>query len=285
MFFLKRIVTIAIALLLLVGCQTEEKLLDVLTETNDRQELAENMDELKEDGEKELDLQEDVESDQVTVVIEEETDVEKKYEIDSVSWRVKHLKESNEQIVLITIDDAPDQYSVELAEKLKKLDAGAIFFVNGHFLKSEEDRNKLRNIHELGFVIGNHTMNHPNMSHLSKEEQEKEIIELNNLIEEIIGERPKFYRAPFGVNTEESKAIVEQEGMISMNWTYGYDWETEYQNAEALAEIMVNTPLLINGANLLMHDRKWTVEAIDEIVTGLRDKGYEPVNPLKIKTK
>ena len=36
-----------------------------------------------------------------------------------------------------------------------------------------------------------------------------EIVELNDLIEEITGERPRFYRAPFGVNTDYSKELIE----------------------------------------------------------------------------
>lgn len=67
-----------------------------------------------------------------------------------------------------------------------------------------------------------------------------------------------------------------------MNWTYGYDFEAEYQNKDALEDIMVNTELLSNGANLLMHDREWTRDAISNIILGLRDKDYELVNPNNI---
>jgi peptidoglycan/xylan/chitin deacetylase (PgdA/CDA1 family) len=72
--------------------------------------------------------------------------------------------------------------------------------------------------------------------------------------------------------------------MLLMNWTYGYDWENDYQSKEALADIMVNTPLLRAGANLLIHDREWTNAALEEIVKGIRNKGYEFVNPALIKT-
>lgn len=67
--------------------------------------------------------------------------------------------------------------------------------------------------------------------------------------------------------------------MKLMNWTYGYDWESEYQDATALADIMVNTEYLNHGANLLMHDRAWTRDASAQIVEGLRDKGYALVDP------
>ncbi|SIC65311.1 Uncharacterised protein [Mycobacteroides abscessus subsp. abscessus] len=69
-----------------------------------------------------------------------------------------------------------------------------------------------------------------------------------------------------------------------MNWTYGYDWEKDYQNKEALTDIMVNSPYLTDGANLLMHDRDWTNAALEGIVKGLQAKGYEIADPDRIQT-
>lgn len=66
--------------------------------------------------------------------------------------------------------------------------------------------------------------------------------------------------------------VAEKEKMLVMNWTYGYDWEKEYQDKKALTEIMLNSPYLGNGANLLMHDRKWTSEAIEDIVKVFKRK-------------
>jgi peptidoglycan/xylan/chitin deacetylase (PgdA/CDA1 family) len=53
-------------------------------------------------------------------------------------------------------------------------------------------------------------------------------------------------------------------------------------DADGLADIMVNTELLRDGANLLMHDREWTADALEKIVLGLRQKGYEFVDPSTI---
>lgn len=226
-----------------------------------------------------------IDDDEVEQVDVSEKESEVKYKINRDNWKVEPLEGGIEQVVLLTIDDAPNDFSIEMAETLQEIDAPAIFFVNGHFIADEAGEDKLRTLYEMGFEIGNHTMNHSNMGDISPEEQRREIVEMNDLIEEIIGERPRFYRAPFGVNTETSEAVIVEEDMISMNWTYGYDWEANYQNAEALADIMVNTPYLTAGANLLMHDRQWTLGALTDIVTGLREKGYEIVDPKEIKTK
>lgn len=205
---------------------------------------------------------------------------EKLYTVDAkTSQIVPASDEAESAAVLITIDDAPDGNAVEMAHTLKELDAPAIFFVNGMYIESEEGQEKLREIHELGFEIGNHTYNHFNISALTPEDTALEIVDTSDLIEEVIGERPKYFRAPFGVNSESSINIAEEENMTVMNWTYGFDWEPEYQEPGALADIMVNTEMLDDGANLLMHDRTWTSGALADIVNGLRDKGYTLIDP------
>lgn len=208
---------------------------------------------------------------------------EPQYKLNPNTWGLEPISDAPAEAVLLTIDDAPDKNAVDMAKTLKELDVPAIFFVNGHFIDTEEEQAKLKEIHDMGFAIGNHTDTHPNLRDVSEEQQREEIVVLNDKIEEIIGERPEFFRAPHGVNTDFSRALVEEEGMLLMNWSYGYDWEQQYMDAGALADIMVNTEFLRNGANLLMHDRDWTAGALPGIVQGLQDKGYTFIDPNEIE--
>ena len=211
---------------------------------------------------------------------------EPKYKINQNNWSVDPLNESvNEKVVLLTFDDAPDNYAVDMAKTLKKLDVDAIFFVNGIYLESPEGKEALKKIYDMGFLIGNHTYSHAYLPELSKEEQRKEIEKVSEMVEEIIGEKPKFFRAPNGANTDFTKEIADEQGMILMNWSYGYDWHEEYSSKAAITDIMLHTNLLGSGSNLLMHDREWTSKALPDIVSGLRDQGYEIVDPHLIETK
>ncbi|GGA83501.1 polysaccharide deacetylase family protein [Ornithinibacillus halotolerans] len=227
--------------------------------------------------------------------IMEDAQMEAQYRV-TENWSLVPIKEGiNEKVVLLTIDDAPDEYALEMAKTLKKLDAGAIFFVNGHFIDTPEEAAILKEIHEMGFAIGNHTYNHVNLKDLENDQdkQMEEIIGLSDKIEEIIGERPKFFRAPHGVNTDFSKQIVTKDKMVLMNWSYGYDYFAPYMDKDKLVTAMVtgegpevDVPysLLKPGANLLMHDREWTSAALEEIVIGLREQGYEILDPNLIET-
>ncbi|GIO22346.1 polysaccharide deacetylase family protein [Oceanobacillus sp. J11TS1] len=233
----------------------------------------------------------DAETDEAPDTTEEDT--EPAYYVSEETASIIPIDDANEDVVLLTIDDAPDNYALEMAETLQEKGVKAIFFVNGHFLEDEEGKEKLKKIHEMGFPIGNHTYSHPVLPDISEEEQTEQIVTVNDQIEEIIGERPKFFRAPHGANTDHTRELARQEGMLLMNWTYGYDYFEPYEDADKLKEAMitgegpevdVNYSLLKPGANLLMHDREWTTEALGDIVDGLQDQGYEIVDPHLIET-
>jgi peptidoglycan/xylan/chitin deacetylase (PgdA/CDA1 family) len=258
------------------GAQTAEQ-----PEENDKEKVVDQTNEDQKTDDEEKPTEEDTDENEGGT--EDEEDPSITYTVHPANWTLKTEVESETKTVLLTIDDAPDKHALEMAQKLKDLDVPAIFFVNGHFMDTDEEKAIVKKIYELGFQIGNHTLTHTNLSKLSEEKQRHEIVKLSEEIETVTGEAPAFFRAPFGVNTDFSKALMEGQQMIYMNWTYGYDWENEYQTSSAIADIMVNTPLLTNGAIILMHDRDWTNEALVDIVKGLRAKGYTFVNPDQIR--
>ncbi|WP_107995267.1 polysaccharide deacetylase family protein [Trichococcus paludicola] len=196
-------------------------------------------------------------------------------------------EDGNTQVALLTFDDAPQQpnsYTVEIAETVKSKDANAIFFVMGQFLTNEQARKDIKTVYDMGFEIGNHSYSHPDFQSLTYDQQLEEIKSTNDLIEEITGERPRFLRAPYGQYNDDTIAIAAAEGMTIMNWTYGYDWVEEFMEGTALADVMVNSQYLGDGANLLMHDRPWTNDAIAAIIDGLRAKDITIVDPNVIES-
>jgi peptidoglycan/xylan/chitin deacetylase (PgdA/CDA1 family) len=189
------------------------------------------------------------------------------------------------QVALLTFDDTPqqpDSHAVAIAETLKAKGANAIFFVVGQFLESEQAKKDLKTISDMGFEIGNHSYTHPDFLKMSYDEQLAEISKTNDAIEAVTGKRPRFLRAPYGQWNDDTATIAAAEGMTMMNWTYGYDWVAEYMDGPALADVMVNSQYLGDGANLLMHDRPWTSEAIGSIIDGLRAKNFTIVDPTLI---
>ncbi|WP_442853793.1 polysaccharide deacetylase family protein [Bacillus sp. FJAT-22090] len=262
-------VILAALILVLSACRAEKEEPTVKKESEEKIEVTAD-EEIVQDTEK----QEEEPVEEVPEIL---------YELNEANWTLKPIGAANPKAVLLTIDDAPDKNALEMAKTLKELNAPAIFFVNGHFIDTEEEKANLKAIYDMGFSIGNHTQTHVNLKDSSEEEQREEIIRVNETVEAVTGEKPKFFRAPFGVNTDYSRSLVQSEGMLLMNWTYGYDWEKQYMDADSLTEIMLNTEYLTDGANLLMHDRSWTAGALPSIVEGFRAKGYDLIDPHTIK--
>ncbi|MFL8935676.1 polysaccharide deacetylase family protein [Rossellomorea oryzaecorticis] len=275
---MKKIIATGLTLMLLTACNDEPAI--VTKEAGTVDHPKENTDSKESSGKTEMENHEDKSEPEET----EDVVQEPEYKINENNWSIEPIAGQNAKVVLLTIDDAPDKHALNMAEDLKAVNAPAIFFVNGHFLDTPEEKEVLKKIYDMGFMIGNHTYSHSSLPDLSPEEQKEEIVSVNELVESITGERPKFFRAPFGQNTDYSRQVAAEEKMALMNWTFGYDWNKEYQTKEAITDIMVNSPYLNNGANLLMHDRTWTSEALTDIVKGLREKGYETLDPTKIKT-
>ncbi|MGG3914477.1 polysaccharide deacetylase family protein [Rossellomorea vietnamensis] len=277
---MKKILASGLTLLLLTACGSEQTGSSHEAEKSNQTEVKEVDQKQSEGPDTEVSESETKEKEEPS----EEVVQTKDYKINEANWSIEPIDKANPKVVLLTIDDAPDQHALQMAKDLKELNAPAIFFVNGHFLDTPEEKETLKKIHDLGFMIGNHTYSHSSLRDLSPEEQKEEILSVSDLVESITGERPQFFRAPFGQNTDYSRELAAEEKMSLMNWTYGYDWEKQYQNKAAITDIMINSPYLNDGANLLMHDRTWTSEALTDIVKGLRAKGYETLDPNRIKT-
>ena len=263
--------TVLISTLLLSACQDDAASSNEDTSAVD--ETTEEVETTEEDATEEEVVEEEV---------EEEEDLAYQYEINPNIFSVEPIDgetTEDEKLVLLTFDDAPYGNSLEIAEALEERGVNAIFFVNSMYMEDEEGKAAIQDLHERGFEIANHTHTHAKLDDYSEENQREEIITTNDIVEEATGERPRFFRAPHGIMTEYSKQVVAEAGMTWMNWSFGYDWEVQYQDADALADITLNTELLGNGANILMHDREWTAAAVPTIVDGLIEQGFTIVNP------
>lgn len=195
---------------------------------------------------------------------------------------------SSSDVLLFTFDDAPqepDSKVLEMAHIMKEKDVNAIFLVNGMYLQSDYGRDLTRQIHEMGFEIGNHTSTHPNLRELTYEEQYEELHYTNQLIEEITGAPVRWFRPPFGLFNMDTILICNELGMQLMTWSFGYDWMDEYLSGPELAHVSLNNDYIRPGANILMHDRSWTLEALPAMIDGYREMGYHIVDPYLIQAQ
>lgn len=199
-------------------------------------------------------------------------------------YRFVPLEETTpNKAVLLTFDDGPKDEAVimSLLDTLDKHHAKAIFFVNGYRVKQHPELLKL--LHERGGTIGNHSYDHINLKKEKASVVEKQLIDVQTSVEQLIGEKPKFFRPPFGAGNDTVKEIVNKHGMLYMTWSNGsLDWES---SAKDKPEVVIRNVMeqLHPGANILMHELPWTAKALDELLSSIKAEGYDFIDPSTIQ--
>jgi peptidoglycan-N-acetylmuramic acid deacetylase len=196
-----------------------------------------------------------------------------------------------QKVALLTFDDGPSpEYTPRILDILKEQGIQAIFFVNAP-AKAHPDL--IRRMVAEGHIVGTHTMTHPLLTDLSEAQQRQEIGEIADIVTEITGKRPYYFRAPFGAYNETTLAILQDLQMQLLNWDHGSgDWmdvRDGYKDPaivinDVLSEVPRNSQMtpLHPGSVILFHDTlKQTAEALPAIIAGLKAKGYAFVLPVE----
>lgn len=270
--------SLLLSTLLLAGCKNEAQ----VPEESENETNEDTTEQVTDENTNDNEADNDADTDNTNEDENEAEEVTYQYRINPETFSVEPIdgnEDNDEKLVLLTFDDAPYGNTIEIAEALKERDVKALFFINGMYMEDEEGFETIQKVHDMGFEIANHTHTHAKLDDYSETDQREEIIKTNDIIEEAVGERPRFFRAPHGIMTDYARQVVADENMTWTNWSFGYDWEAEYQDSAALTDITLNTELLGNGANILMHDREWTAEAVPAIVDGLIEQGFTIVDP------
>lgn len=160
----------------------------------------------------------------------------------------------------------------ELIRILAEYDAKATFFVVGAWVDKYPE--SVKQLHEAGHKIMNHSNTHPNMPSLSDAQKKDELISCNKKIAAITGETPTLFRPPYGDYDNATIEACEALGMYCIQWDVdSLDWK-ENATAESICKRVTNKAK--NGSIVLFHnDADHTPEALPNILKCLKDEGYE----------
>lgn len=183
------------------------------------------------------------------------------------------------KVVLLTFDDGPKELKTTeaLIHTLEQHQAKAIFFVNGYRAKQNPDLLQL--ISKRGQTIGNHSWDHIDLKKESNDKVNQQIGDVQQIVKQLTGAAPRFFRPPFGSGNDYVREKAKQEGMLYMTWSNGsLDWDGKSKDKPD--EVIKNVLNQLHpGSNILMHELPWTAEALDQLLTKLEEKGYRFVDP------
>lgn len=182
--------------------------------------------------------------------------------------------QTEEPKIALTFDAAwGNDDTKKIMEILKKHDVKVTFFMTGGWVEAYPDDVKM--ILAEGHDLGNHSQNHKNMSQISDSEKENEIMSVHDKVKELTGYDMFLFRPPYGDYDSKLIHVARKCNYYAIQWDVdSLDWK-DY-GAESIIKTVTQNKHLGNGSIILCHNgAKYTAEALDTLITTLKDAGYE----------
>lgn len=171
----------------------------------------------------------------------------------------------------------------KILEILKKHDIKVTFFMTGGWVESYPD--DVKSIYEAGHDLGNHSENHKDMPTLSNEQQTEELMKVHNKVKELTGYEMFLFRPPYGSYNNNLVLNAKKIGYYTIQWDVdSLDWKN--YGVDSIIKTVTQHKHLGNGSIILCHNgAQYTAEALDTLITTLKDAGYEfvPISKLIIR--
>src|SRR5271163_3610162 len=180
----------------------------------------------------------------------------------------------NPNEIALTFDDGPnDPYTFQLLDILSQHQIRATFFMIGRFTRERPDI--VCAVHAAGHLIGNHTMTHPWLVLESSARVRQELADCNAALEDVIGEKIRYFRPPHGSRRPDVLCVARELGLTPVMWNViGYDWKPGIDAATIQSHVekgIDRNRRAGRGSNIVLHDggqagigqdRRATVEAV-----------------------
>lgn len=191
-------------------------------------------------------------------------------------YNAHYVGDTSQKTLYLTFDAGFENGNTPaILDALKKHKVSATFFLVGNYINTSPELVK-RMVAE-GHTVGNHTMNHPDMSAIAdKASFQTELQSLEEAYKQVTGQDMlKLYRPPQGKYSEANLQMAKDMGYATVFWSLAYvDWYVDDQpTAEAAMQKLL--PRTHNGAIILLHSTSATNAAIlDDLLTAWEKEGY-----------
>lgn len=187
--------------------------------------------------------------------------------------------------VYLTFDDGPGTQTARILDILKKEKVKATFFVTGK--EDEYSKKMYKRIVKEGHTLGMHSYSHIYSElYSSKKNFKKDLNQIYELLFDVTGEYPEFYRFPGGSSTtgtdvsiEELIPVLEEKGITYLDWNVVSPDAVNPSTSKSkmIAGILDGVAAYETSIVLLydVADRPMTVKALPEIIKQLKKENYE----------
>lgn len=163
-----------------------------------------------------------------------------------------------------------EEYLPQLLKQLKDKNIEITFFIGGQWAEKNEEL--LKSIHNDGHELGNHGYKHLHHSKLTPDKNKEEIQKTEDIVKRITGCKTVLFAPPYGDLNDTVVDSAEALGYKVIMWSIDtIDWNTK--DYRKILQRLENKHH--NGAIVLMHPTKVTIEALPQMIANLEGHGYE----------
>lgn len=174
----------------------------------------------------------------------------------------------------LTYDDGPHPTRTDsLLEILREAGLLATFFQLAE--KAEALPEVVQNARRAGMALANHSFSHRELPKVDSETLRYEIAESTNVLARHFGERPRFFRLPYGagMSNRAIRELIAEEGMVHVFWNVDtLDWQDK--DPESIFARAKKQMLLEGRGIVLFHDiHAQTLEASKLVISFGEEQG------------
>lgn len=159
---------------------------------------------------------------------------------------------------------------LSILDILDEYEAKATFFIGGSW--ADDNVDCVREIYNRGHELGSHGYFHKDHSKMSYEANLEEIRPSVKLLEMICLNKIKLFAPPSGAYSENTLSACASLDMKVIMWSRDtIDW----RDKDVGVVVKRATENLKAGEFILMHPKDWTVEALPEILSYIRECGLK----------
>jgi peptidoglycan/xylan/chitin deacetylase (PgdA/CDA1 family) len=198
----------------------------------------------------------------------------------AAGYGVNHDAPGSGKTVALTFDDGPGVSTDAIMQILKNAGVAGTFFNIG--VNETVRPATVRAQAASGFLLGNHTWSHPDLTTLSSSSQAAEMDKMTAEQVSLVGSPPCFFRPPYGSYNSTTLSLAQSRNMQVFNWSVDTeDWKAAGSGSSAWVNRIISLAQAGGSQShpvVLMHNspagNPATVAALPTIIKFYRDRGY-----------